>query len=289
MWSVYLTSNSVAENLAKNRTSVVRAFLNARYYSSAQGQFLSEDPVFLGNPTKQNLANPQSLNSYSYANDNPINRSDPSGLSVKTGLQGLLAQLSSTLQALAAHLSQPAIVQQYQAARTGISLASNPGATWNGAKSYVSSTASALNTIGHSDSGDYLLGRRAVQLLPLMIGGLGAEGDAAEAAAAETIPSDVVLAGSRSMLSSGAKDALQGYEENGWQKQPNLKSPQVFQNRSGQLPAQSDPNYYMEFYAGPKSGAERFVTGQNGEMYYTWTHYGDAGSPAFINIPSSGN
>ena len=53
MWCAYLTSNSVAENLAKNRTSVVRAFLNARYYSSAQGQFLSEDPVFLGDPKSQ--------------------------------------------------------------------------------------------------------------------------------------------------------------------------------------------------------------------------------------------
>ena len=79
MWCAYLTSNSVAENLAKNRTSVVRAFLNARYYNSAQGQFLSEDPVFLGDPKSQVLTDPQSLNSYSYANDNPIVKSDPSG------------------------------------------------------------------------------------------------------------------------------------------------------------------------------------------------------------------
>ena len=79
MWCAYLTSNSVAENLAKNRTSVVRAFLNARYYNSAQGQFLSEDPVFLGDPKNQVLTDPQSLNSYSYANDNPIVKSDPNG------------------------------------------------------------------------------------------------------------------------------------------------------------------------------------------------------------------
>jgi RHS repeat-associated protein len=79
MWCAYLISNSVAENLAKNRTSVVRAFLNARYYNSAQGQFLSEEPVFLGDPKSQVLTDPQSLNSYSYANDNPIVKSDPSG------------------------------------------------------------------------------------------------------------------------------------------------------------------------------------------------------------------
>jgi RHS repeat-associated protein len=59
---------------------VVHALLQARYYDGSKGEFLSEDPVFLGNPADQDLTNPQSLNSYSYANDNPINRSDPSGL-----------------------------------------------------------------------------------------------------------------------------------------------------------------------------------------------------------------
>jgi len=41
---------------------------------------LSEDPVFLGDPKQQVLTDPQSLNSYSYANDNPITKSDPTGL-----------------------------------------------------------------------------------------------------------------------------------------------------------------------------------------------------------------
>ena len=85
MWCAYQTSNSVAENVVKNRPSVVRAFLNARYYSGTQGQFTSEDPVFLGNPTSQNLTDPQSLNSYSYANDNPVVKSDPTGRSTPLG------------------------------------------------------------------------------------------------------------------------------------------------------------------------------------------------------------
>jgi RHS repeat-associated protein len=42
------------------------SYLNARYYSSDRGQFISQDPMFWG---KQNLTNPQSFNSYSYAND----------------------------------------------------------------------------------------------------------------------------------------------------------------------------------------------------------------------------
>ena len=51
-------------------------YLNARYYNSQQGQFLSQDPVFWGN---QNIIDPQALNAYSYAEDNPIVKKDPSG------------------------------------------------------------------------------------------------------------------------------------------------------------------------------------------------------------------
>jgi RHS repeat-associated protein len=53
--------------------------LNARYYNGAQGQFTSQDPVFLGTRSQQNLQDPQSSNSYSYSDDNPIVKSDPNG------------------------------------------------------------------------------------------------------------------------------------------------------------------------------------------------------------------
>jgi len=55
-------------------------YLQARYYDSARGQFVNEDPVFWGEPKQQNLGDPQSLGSYSYAKDNPISNSDPTGL-----------------------------------------------------------------------------------------------------------------------------------------------------------------------------------------------------------------
>ena len=54
-------------------------YLNARHYNSTQGQFLSEDPVFWG---RQNLADPQSIVRYSYAQGNPITGKDPTGLSL---------------------------------------------------------------------------------------------------------------------------------------------------------------------------------------------------------------
>ena len=56
------------------------SYLNARYYNGKLGRFISEDSQFWG---QQNLQDPQSLNSYSYAGNNPIVGSDPSGLLVE--------------------------------------------------------------------------------------------------------------------------------------------------------------------------------------------------------------
>lgn len=55
-------------------------YLNARYQNPIQGQFVSEDPVFWNKPSQQQLGNPQSLNAYSYAENNPITKLDPNGL-----------------------------------------------------------------------------------------------------------------------------------------------------------------------------------------------------------------
>jgi RHS repeat-associated protein len=55
------------------------SYLNARYYSSLQGQFLSQDPMFGGDPRQQVLTDPQSLNAYSYSENNPIIKKDPTG------------------------------------------------------------------------------------------------------------------------------------------------------------------------------------------------------------------
>jgi RHS repeat-associated protein len=53
-------------------------YMNARYQDPVRGQFISEDPLFV-TQDKSNLKDPQSLNSYSYAKDNPIRYTDPTG------------------------------------------------------------------------------------------------------------------------------------------------------------------------------------------------------------------
>jgi RHS repeat-associated protein len=72
-------------------------YAQARYQNPTRGQFISEDPVFLGDPSQQNLKDPQSLNSYSYANDNPITKSDPTGNGVLEGTINAGALVGGTL------------------------------------------------------------------------------------------------------------------------------------------------------------------------------------------------
>jgi RHS repeat-associated protein len=105
-------------------------YLNARYYDSARGQFLTQDPIFWG--LKQNIKNPQSLNSYSYANDNPIVVSDPSGLIGVQSLIGLLQSLVSALQGLIAAIQKPVTTATAVSAAAS-NAASHPATTINNA------------------------------------------------------------------------------------------------------------------------------------------------------------
>lgn len=57
-------------------------YMNARYYNSSIGRFISEDAVFLqagGTGNLTGLKDPQSMNSYSYANNNPLTNVDLDG------------------------------------------------------------------------------------------------------------------------------------------------------------------------------------------------------------------
>lgn len=71
-------------------------YLNARYYEGARGGFLSQDSMFwVASIPTEILADPQQQNSYSYARNNPINRSDPSGqLSIKAALSSVIKGLT---------------------------------------------------------------------------------------------------------------------------------------------------------------------------------------------------
>ncbi len=52
--------------------------MGARYYSPVIGRFVSQDPVFI--TAGFDLSDPQSMNSYTYARNNPIRMVDPDGM-----------------------------------------------------------------------------------------------------------------------------------------------------------------------------------------------------------------
>ena len=91
MWHALRASNFAGRNQVEIDAGVVPALLNARYYHSARGQFLSQDPSFLtvgdfnqvksvtGQDQRLFLADPQQMNSYSYGRDNPVSNKDPQG------------------------------------------------------------------------------------------------------------------------------------------------------------------------------------------------------------------
>jgi RHS repeat-associated protein len=86
--SVIATTNTGATNAGRQYIGQYTddsglSYLNARFYNSRQGQFITEDPVFwqvgLSQDGENALVNPQAMNSYAYANDNPVTMKDPSG------------------------------------------------------------------------------------------------------------------------------------------------------------------------------------------------------------------
>ncbi len=75
-------------------------YFGARYYASNMGRFMSTDPIWV---TKERLADPQRLNLYTYAVNNPLRYTDPDGMDVTLGKcsgrtqQGCFAQVEAGL------------------------------------------------------------------------------------------------------------------------------------------------------------------------------------------------
>jgi len=71
--------------------------LEARYYKSSVGRFMSQDPLFWNLPMEY-LIDPQQQNSYSYARNNPITFSDPTGNA--TLMQSFLSAVQTFLNSI---------------------------------------------------------------------------------------------------------------------------------------------------------------------------------------------
>jgi RHS repeat-associated protein len=140
------------------------SYLNARYYESTRGQFISQDPSFLsvGDPNQVKqvtgrdqqtfLADPQLANSYNYGRDNPITNKDPNGNSplilggaIAGSFYGVGERLAYDLE-----YGQPSSVTSYiQAGVTGAA----KGATAGASLAYLG-PAGTLRAYGYYETGN---------------------------------------------------------------------------------------------------------------------------------------
>jgi guanyl-specific ribonuclease Sa len=64
----------------------------------------------------------------------------------------------------------------------------------------------------------------------------------------------------------------------------------TYENRNNELPGGQYQNSPFQEYRVMVAGANKagplrlVINNDTGAMYYTWTHYGDAGAPAFVQI-----
>jgi RHS repeat-associated protein len=133
-------------------------YLNARYYDGTRGQFISEDPVFLavgaplqvkqvtGQDQQVFLSDPQQMNAYSYARDNPIAKSDPTGKIAPAAL--LIPAAIGAAYGIINEYGQN-VAQNIDRGETGFA-ALNPNLSAGGYQKYVASAAldAGVATVG---------------------------------------------------------------------------------------------------------------------------------------------
>ena len=258
------------------------SYMGARYYDASTGRFLSEDPAFL--TTSFNLADPQSLNSYAYARNNPLKYIDPNGESFQSFADAALqhapgAIMKATGAALAAvaltALSAPAAAaigltalgietgrMFADSAHAASDLINSRGGTW------VTDT-SAYRQMSQDQKDAYwgdVTGGAVETAAPYAGAAIGA-GLGSKA-------TGLGLGSSRNNYPSDLGKTLDRIEAG--ERNPHVNDGSVFRNDQGKLPQQSS-GYYRE-YVHPTpgvngAGVQRVITGSNGEAYYTPDHY----------------
>jgi hypothetical protein len=119
-----MTAAVGARNLFKFDAGVVHALMQARYQNSSRGQFISEDPIFLGDPRQQVLTDPQSLNT-------PWATHSASNLASAAGLNGYAQSRGNSTSGWSdAWLRNPQAQNAYGYARDNPITMSDPSGLW---------------------------------------------------------------------------------------------------------------------------------------------------------------
>jgi RHS repeat-associated protein len=147
-------------------------YFGARYYASSMGRFLSPDWSGATVPVPYaNLSNPQTLNLYEYAGNNPLSRFDPDGHNFFTDFLNGLA--NATYRPLVTAVEHPIIT-----GRAVGNAVAHPIATAQALKSGVVTTTQQVMT-GNGTAIGMAVGTVGMAFIP----GVGEAGEAVEGAA----------------------------------------------------------------------------------------------------------
>lgn len=270
------TKNGFTQHEEDIDTGLVYA--NARYYSPAIGRFLSQDPAFW--QIQRGIEDPQLMNSYSYARNNPLTYLDPNGE------WPTLAQVNSFLNR--AERYNP-ITYLYGGSADRIA---NGLYTGNYKQAAIGAVDATITTVLVVDTA--------------LTVGMGVGSLYAQRQSTNPAPTQKLLPAPQSQpaLTSGQQPAgqtrfLYNAEVDDYGRitrgTVDLKSTfdrisdgqkynqfandgATFLNKEGRLPSAADPNYYTEHVIrtpgiNNRPGPQRLITGKGGEAYYTGNHY----------------
>ncbi len=274
-------------------TDTELSYLEARYYDGHVGRFLSEDSEFIN--VGFDFSNPQTMNSYSYAGNNPINVTDPSGLGwwgdryndAKNAYSYVKQAVTDTWN----NTVKPAIQSGYQQTKENFNRDIQAYKdfrqdSYNWQVQHPKAT-ELIVTVGAAVGGGIKVKapNGIAEVSPqLKTSGqqylLPPEGVGSSGAAIPTV--------NRSSLPRSASTTLETLEANGYNKIPGYRGGRTFENRDNDLPYNADKNYYREWDIKPLSqdnrGVQRLLTGKGGESYFTNTHYGKEPGIKFYRV-----
>jgi RHS repeat-associated protein len=236
-------------------------YMGARYYDASRGQFLSQDPVFLGVGSKNDpkklqayLNDPQNMHSYAYARNNPLGYVDPDGqFSWPFDLKTTVSLTKTGLQ-LGAGYASHRIQQEWRelvAARQSFLQWQEKHPNLKEGLILVVSVLGERAFEGEGSAG-FRFKRIKTEFENVEIRSFG----------------ETIYKGQRN-LTGVVQDIEAG----------RLESRRTYRNDKSLLPQQKE-GYYQEYevpntpnYERDGAGPERIIRGEKGELYYTPDHY----------------
>lgn len=213
-------------------------YYGARYYDPYIGRFTQPDSM-LQDPT-----NPQSLNRFSYALNNPLKYTDSSGHYIDTVFDiGSLAWSIHDLK------QDPHSILNWVALAADIGTLALPVVAAGGTGVRALKVADkALETAADVNKAENVVDAGKIAEKGL------------EAIDAKNLPKEA-----QETIQKVGKGDISGLE------------PHTFKNKEGYLPKNSDPKYYTAYDVKAEGvserGVDRLIIGKNGETYYTNDHY----------------